>query len=142
MTDKNSHESEVNQTVNHHDRGYKYLFSHKELVQELLEHFLPAPFHQMMDFDTLRKDSESFITEAFKDRADDVIWSVQITLENGQSTRLFLYLLIEFQSINDPTMPVRMLQYVGLLYEHLIREHKIDINLQYGLPPVLPIVLL
>ncbi|MGE4503558.1 MAG: Rpn family recombination-promoting nuclease/putative transposase [Thiomicrospira sp.] len=140
MNDKCSSQSNTGSS-HHHDRGYKYLFSHKELVQELLEHFLPVEFHQMMDFDTLRKDSESFITEAFKDRADDVIWSVQINLESGQSTRLFLYLLIEFQSKIDPTMPVRMLQYVGLLYEHLLREHKIDIDLTHGLPPVLPIVL-
>lgn len=137
----NSKQSDTSQGANHHDRGYKYLFSHKELVQELLEHFLPAQFHQMMDFSTLRKDSESFITEAFKDRADDVIWSVEINLDSGQSTRLFLYLLIEFQSKIDPAMPVRMLQYVGLLYEHLLREHKIDIDLEHGLPPVLPIVL-
>ncbi|MFA6698526.1 MAG: Rpn family recombination-promoting nuclease/putative transposase [Thiomicrospira sp.] len=125
----------------HHDRGYKYLFSHKELVQELIEHFLPSELHRMMDFSTLKKDAHSFITEAFKDRADDVIWSVEIHLEGGQSTRLFLYLLIEFQSSVDATMPVRMMQYVSLLYEHLLREHKIDIDLQHGLPPVFPLVL-
>jgi len=141
LNDQVKSQSDNIQGANHHDRGYKYLFSHKELVQELLEHFLPAELHQMMDFSTLRKDSESFITEAFKDREDDVIWSVEINLKSGQSTRLFLYLLIEFQSKNDPTMPVRMLQYVGLLYEHLLRQHKADIELEHGLPPVLPIVL-
>lgn len=46
--------------------------------------------------------------------------------------------MIEFQSTVDRYMAVRMLEYLGLLYQDLIRTHQLG---QSGrLPPVLPIV--
>ena len=52
---------------------------------------------------------------------------------------LYLYILIEFQSTVDPFMAVRMLVYVGLLYQDLIRREEVKPG--RPLPPVLPIVL-
>ena len=52
---------------------------------------------------------------------------------------MYLYLLIEFQSAVDPFMAVRMLVYVGLLYQDLIRRQEVTPG--RPLPPVLPIVL-
>ncbi|MBO4970423.1 MAG: Rpn family recombination-promoting nuclease/putative transposase [Pseudomonas sp.] len=52
---------------------------------------------------------------------------------------MYLYILIEFQSTVDPFMAVRMMTYVGLLYQDLIRSK--DILPHRKLPPVLPIVL-
>ena len=52
---------------------------------------------------------------------------------------LYLYILIEFQSQVDPFMAVRLLVYVGLLYQDLIRRKEIKPG--RPLPPVLPIVL-
>jgi len=48
-------------------------------------------------------------------------------------------LLIEFQSTVDPWMAVRIMTYVGLLYQDLIRRG--DVLKDRKLPPVLPIVL-
>ncbi|WP_277060841.1 Rpn family recombination-promoting nuclease/putative transposase [Rivihabitans pingtungensis] len=50
-----------------------------------------------------------------------------------------MYILLECQSRSGPHMPVRMLQYVAALYDHLLRSDTMDIR--DGLPPVLPIVL-
>ena len=52
---------------------------------------------------------------------------------------IYLYFLIEFQSTIDPYMAVRMMTYVGLLYQDLIRRK--DVLPNRKLPPVLPIVL-
>ncbi|MBK5937709.1 Rpn family recombination-promoting nuclease/putative transposase [Halochromatium roseum] len=49
------------------------------------------------------------------------------------------YLLIEFPSTANPTMPLRMLHYVACFYQHLIKT-KVTTPTQ-GLPPILPIVL-
>lgn len=49
------------------------------------------------------------------------------------------YILIEFQSKVDPWMAVRMMSYVGLLYQDLIKAKQM--LAQRKLPPVLPIVL-
>lgn len=51
----------------------------------------------------------------------------------------YLYLLIEFQSMVDAWMAVRIMTYVGLLYQDLIRRGGILKGRK--LPPVLPIVL-
>ena len=117
-----------------HDSGYKYLFSHAELVQELLETFAPPGVSELLDYTTLRLESGNYVTPAMKPRADDLVWSVEL-----QGRRIYLYLLLEFQSTPDDTMPMRMLQYVAALYDHLWRSKAVDIA--DGLPPVLPIVL-
>lgn len=117
-----------------HDTGYKYLFSHADLVRELLEVFAPAGLSELLDYDTLKPEKGSFVTPAMKRREEDVVWSVMLL---GQ--RIYIYLLLEFQSSIDKGMPVRMMQYVAALYDHLVRSKQID--LANGLPPVLPIVL-
>jgi predicted transposase/invertase (TIGR01784 family) len=110
------------------------LFSHAELVQELLEAFAPPGVSELLDYTTLRLENGNYVTPAMKPRADDVVWSVEL-----QGRRIYLYLLLEFQSTPDDAMPARMLQYVAALYDHLLRSKAVDIT--DGLPPVLPIVL-
>ena len=87
----------------------------------------------MLDYTTLRLESGNYVTPAMKPRADDLVWSVEL-----QGRRIYLYLLLEFQSTPDDSMPARMLQYVAALYDHLLRSKAVDIA---GPPPVLPIVL-
>ena len=118
----------------HHDTGYKLLFSHAELVQQLLEGFAPPELVELLDFSSLKLVNGSYITPSMKQREDDLVWSVSM----GEST-LSLYILLEFQSTVDAAMPVRMMQYVAALYESLIKEKSINPN--DGLPPVFPIVL-
>lgn len=52
---------------------------------------------------------------------------------------IYVYLLLEFQSSSDHWMALRMQVYVGLLYQDLIKQRKLD--RRGKLPPVLPIVL-
>jgi predicted transposase YdaD len=51
---------------------------------------------------------------------------------------LYVYLLLEFQSSVDRFMAVRLLTYIGLLYQNLVAAGKIPPG--SPLPPVLPIV--
>lgn len=53
---------------------------------------------------------------------------------------MYIYLLLEFQSTVDPCMAVRVLTYVGLLYEELIDAGQCCHH-DGALPPMLPIVL-
>jgi predicted transposase/invertase (TIGR01784 family) len=123
---------------NHHDTGYKELFSHPEFVQQLIEGFAPPEIAALMDFSTLKNHSGNYITPLFEEKFEDVVWSLEVHWQ-GLTQRLFLYLLIEFQSTVDPTMPLRMLHYVACFYQHLIKA-KVTTPAQ-GLPPILPIVL-
>lgn len=116
-----------------HDTGYKYLFSHAELVQELVEGFLPSELCQLLDFSSLTQVSGSYITPAMKHKEDDAVWRVSMG-----DRYLYLYLLLEFQSTVDDTMPIRMMQYVSALYEALVKTKEAHPK---QLPPVIPIVL-
>ncbi|AGX86639.1 Rpn family recombination-promoting nuclease/putative transposase [Candidatus Symbiobacter mobilis] len=117
-----------------HDSGYKFLFSNREMVRDLILGFVPDTWLRSLDYDTLEKVPGSYISDDFRQRADDVVWRVQV---GGQW--VYLYLLIEFQSSVDRYMALRMLVYLGLLYQDLVRRGEV---LPDGrLPPALPIVL-
>ncbi|MDR1946547.1 MAG: Rpn family recombination-promoting nuclease/putative transposase, partial [Desulfovibrio sp.] len=51
----------------------------------------------------------------------------------------YIYLLIEFQSSVDPWMAVRIMTYIGLLYQDIIKSGQIKGGDM--LPPVFPLVL-
>jgi hypothetical protein len=117
-----------------HDGSYKSLFSHPEMVESLIRDFVPEDWVHEVDFTTLEKQNGSYVTDDLRERHDDVIWRVQC---HGQW--FYVYLLIEFQSTVDPWMAVRILTYVGLLYQDLLKSEALGSG--DLLPPVFPLVL-
>jgi predicted transposase/invertase (TIGR01784 family) len=120
--------------AHNNDASYKLLFSSPELVRDLVLGFIPDAWLHSLDYSTLEKMPGSYVTDDLRHRADDVVWRVKV----GQEW-VYLYILIEFQSKVDPWMAVRMMSYVGLLYQDLIKAKQV--LPQRKLPPVLPIVL-
>ena len=116
------------------DAGYKLLFSTPEVVRDLVLGFIPDAWLHGLDYSTLEKVPASYVADDLRQRSDDVVWRVR----TGKDW-LYLYIIIEFQSTVDPFMAVRMLVYVGLLYQDLIRREEVKPG--RPLPPVLPIVL-
>ncbi|MEJ1964080.1 MAG: Rpn family recombination-promoting nuclease/putative transposase [Gammaproteobacteria bacterium] len=115
-----------------HDHSYKLLFSHPKMVRDLLEGFVGGPWLDELDFSTLERVSDSYVSDDLRARADDVVWRIRC----GQD---HVYLLVEFQSTVEPFMAVRVLTYVGLLYQDLVRKKE---SSSCGrLPAILPIVL-
>jgi predicted transposase/invertase (TIGR01784 family) len=117
-----------------HDNSYKLLFSHPEMVRDLLLGFVKEDWVEHCDFSSLEKVSGSYVSDDIRDREDDAIWRIRW----GEDW-LYVYLLLEFQSTDDHFMAVRILGYLALLYQDLIRTGKFTRHSQ--LPPVLPIVL-
>jgi hypothetical protein len=117
-----------------HDHAYRLLFSRPEIVADLLREFVGEPWVEALDLTTLERVSASFVSADLRQREGDVIWRVR-TAEGW----LYVYLLIEFQSRVERWMAVRLLVYLGLLYQDLIARRE---GLTAGrLPPVVPIVL-
>jgi len=121
--------------VAEHDGGYKTLFSHPEMVADLLRDFIHEDWVRELDFKTLRMIPGNFVTPELSSRECDVIWQVR----RRGDRRLYIYLLIEFQSTVDPYMALRMMVYLGLLYQELLKDP--EIARSGKLPPVLPLVL-
>lgn len=91
-----------------------------------------------MDFSTLKSHSGNYITPLFEEKFEDVVWSVNVTWE-GVTQEVFLYILLEFQSAVDSSMPIRLMHYVACFYSELLKNKVITPG--QGLPPILPIVL-
>lgn len=117
-----------------YDQGYKNLFSHPRLVRDLLQGFIKEQWVAGLDLDTLEKLNGSYIADDLREREDDIIWRVRWGKE-----WIYVYLLLEFQSTVDSYMAVRLLTYVGLLYQDIIKTKQLLGNGK--LPPVLPLVL-
>jgi len=120
-----------------HDPGYKRIFSHRTMVEELIRGFLPGDWIERLDFSTLERMSGSFVSGDLRERHSDLIW--RLRLRGEEDGGIYLYLLLEFQSTSDPFMAVRLNTYLALLLEEIIRKE----NLKPGnrLPAVLPVVL-
>ncbi len=116
-----------------HDASYQDLFSHPEMVADLLRGFVGEPWVQEADFSTLEKVSGSYVSDDLRTREADLVWRVR--LRDGW---LYVYLLLEFQSSVEQYMAVRVMTYIGLLYQDLIRR---DLAPGGQLPPVVPLVL-
>jgi predicted transposase YdaD len=117
-----------------HDSSYKLLFSHSEMVADLIRGFVREDWVEELDFSTLERVSETSVSHDLREREDDLIWRLR-----WGGRWLYVYLLLEFQSSVDRFMAVRLLTYIGLLYQDLAAAGEIPRGGR--LPPVLPIVL-
>ena len=94
-----------------HDASYKLLFSHREMVADLLRGFLPAEWVSALNFDSLQKHDTGFVSDRLDRRYADLVWRIQ-----WGPDWLYVMILLEFQSSEDPYMAVRIGAYVHLLY--------------------------
>lgn len=117
-----------------HDHSYKLLFSHREMVEDLLRGFVREDWVKGLDFSSLEKVNDGYVTDDLREREDDIVWRVRWGRE-----WLYVYLLLEFQSTVNRFMAVRLLAYLGLLYQDIIRTEQLAADGR--LPPVLPVVL-
>jgi predicted transposase/invertase (TIGR01784 family) len=117
-----------------HDARYKRFFSNPILLRELLESFVHEGFIHDLDFSTLKRVDKSYVTEEFRERESDLIHEIRY-----QDSKIYIFLLIEFQSKVDRLMPLRFLRYLCEFYESLARSHKLGRGQK--LPAVFPLLL-
>ncbi len=116
------------------DPNYKRLFSFPRMVEDLLRGFLPGQWLAELDFSTLDKLPTEYVSDELLRRHGDCVWRVR-----RRGGWLYLLVLLEFQSTDEPRMALRILAYTSLLYQELVRNDALDAGGR--LPAVLPIVL-
>jgi predicted transposase YdaD len=116
------------------DRFYKLIFSHPVMVRDLLEGFVREEWLAQLDYASLERVNGTYVSGTLRERSNDIVWRARW----GDGS-IYIYLQLEFQSTVDTFMAVRVLTYVGLLYQELINSNALPENGE--LPPVLPIVL-
>lgn len=60
-----------------HDNSYKLIFSHAEMVADLLKGFVKEDWVNELDFTALERFSASYVSDGLEDRHDDIIWRVR-----------------------------------------------------------------
>jgi predicted transposase YdaD len=61
-----------------HDHAYKLLFSHPEMVEDLLRGFVHQDWIAQLDFSTLEKCNGSYVSDQLRSREDDVVWRIRL----------------------------------------------------------------
>ncbi len=117
-----------------HDETYKKLFAFPRMVEDLLRGFVAGPRVDDIDFSTLQKLSAEYVSDELLKRHGDAVWRVRL-----RGRWVYLVVLLEFQSRDEPRMALRILTYTGLLYEELVRNRAVEAG--EPLPAVLPVVL-
>ena len=117
-----------------HDETYKRLFAFPRMVEDLLRGFVAGRRADDIDFSTLQKLSSEYVSDELLKRHGDTVWQVRL-----RGRWLYLVVMLEFQSRDEPWMALRILTYTGLMYEELVRNGKVKAG--EPLPAVLPVVL-
>ena len=118
-----------------HDENYKRLFASKLMVEHLLRACLPDDLLAAADFSEMGELPTEYVSDELLKRHGDTVWRLPL----GEHW-VYLLLLLEFQSEDDPWMALRIHTYTGLLYQELVRNEAPGVAAG-RLPPVLPVVL-
>ncbi len=115
-----------------HDAAYRNIFGHPRTVADALRG-VASRLARHLDFETLERLPADFVTEVLGKRHADTLWRVRTVGDR----RLYLLVLIEFQSTVDRRMALRMMDYTARILMALRRE---DLGPDGAYPPILPIV--
>lgn len=61
-----------------HDHSYKLLFSHPEMVADLLRGFVLEDWVAQLDFSKLEKQPNGYVSDDLRSRMDDVVWRLPL----------------------------------------------------------------
>ena len=120
------------------DPIYKRLYAFREMVADLLRSIFPDDALGA-DYGSLERLPAEYVGDDYRHRRGDSVWRFRARAAEGRGGWLHVLVLLEFQSKDDRTMAVRVLEYTAMLYRELMRDGRLGAD---GLlPPVLPVVL-
>jgi predicted transposase/invertase (TIGR01784 family) len=113
-----------------HDRFFRSVFAHRELMAEYVNNFLPKALSSRFHLDTLEQQKESYLDKNLNQYFSDVVYTVGY----GKS-KVTLTLLLEHKSYVPPHPWLQLLQYMVNAYS--AQAAKVG---RKKLTPVVPII--
>jgi hypothetical protein len=114
-----------------HDALFKAAFEAPAHAAALLREVVPAALCDAIAWETLDHEPGSFVDPKLGDRHSDLLFSA--LLRTGE--RALVYLLLEHQSTEHPSMPLRMLAYQIRIWDRFRKEHP-----GAPLPPIIAVL--
>lgn len=122
---------------NIHDKGYKDLYSSKEVFSNLVKDTLNFPWANEIKPSDLILVDKSYILPNYHDKESDIVYRTKI----GDEEVIF-FVLLEFQSTVDYSMPIRLFFYISEILRREIDPKEIKSKMKnIKIPAVVPIVL-
>jgi hypothetical protein len=120
------------------DQLFRHALSIPEVVRQFLSAWLPAEFISLVDWGSLKIEKVSGINESLTERREDLVYSVNVA-----GAPVCFYILLEHQSAPDRFMPLRVVEYITLIWQNHRRSHGKTLHPQgtSNLPLVIPVVL-
>ena len=118
-----------------HDLSYRLFFAHRRMIQDLLREIVGERWVERIDFGSGERVDASFVSPKHESRESDVIWKFR-RQDGGEP--VYVYILLEFQSRPDASMPIRLMGYESLFYQSLMASQ--PMAGWRKLPPVIPVV--
>ena len=104
---------------NHHDKFTKQVLSDKKTAKEFFQLSLPKSILAQVDLDTIEQVKESYVDNELGQGVIDLIYKVKFGMDDG-----YLIALLEQQSTQDETMPLRIGKYVLRIASEFLDNHK------------------
>lgn len=118
-----------------HDLSYRAFFAHRRMVQDLLREIVGEQWVERIDLDSGERVDGSYVTPKHEHRESDLVWKFR---RKDGAEPVYVYILMEFQSRPDPSMPVRVMGYISLFYQRLLAGK--PAAFWRNLPLVIPVV--
>jgi predicted transposase YdaD len=120
-----------------HDSFGKSLLSRPQEAASFLASVLPGPLASQLDLQTLALVPGSFVDDHLRWRFTDLLYEVELA---GHEARV--YVLAEMQSTVDPLMALRVLIYLGRIWDRWLREQESEGGGRpTRVPAIVPVVL-
>lgn len=121
-----------------HDKSYKDLFSNKELLVKMIQNFIDSPWGKEITEENMELVNKSYILSDYEELESDIVYKATI-----QDKEVIFYILLEFQSYVDYSMPIRLFLYISEIWREVLKNtKKIEAKSRdFKLPAIVPIVL-
>ncbi|OCB00900.1 Rpn family recombination-promoting nuclease/putative transposase [Clostridium beijerinckii] len=129
----------IKKEIHHiHDKSYKDLFSNKELLVNMIQSFVESSWVKEITEDNIELVNKSYILSDYEELESDIVYKANI-----EDKEVIFYILLEFQSYVDYSMPIRLFMYMSEIWREVLKNtKKIDVkSKEFKLPAIVPIVL-
>ncbi len=113
---------------NPHDLLFKTTLSEQKNARSFLQNYLPSELREIVDFDSIKIEKDSFITKELQAYYSDLLYKVQVEGREG-----YVYVLFEHKSYSE--------KWIGLqLLEYMLRCWGLKKKQKQPLPVIIPMV--
>jgi len=124
------------------DGFFRGSFSNLAVARQFLQAWLPTELCASLDWETLELCKISGINEALAERREDLVFRI-----SGADCELRIYVLLEHQTQAESGMALRVMEYIGLVWQQHRGESRkggaseLGVSTLLKLPMVVPLVL-